>query len=495
MTDPIRRDTVRTILIAAAIVIFPLSQINAQTLSPERAEDFIDLLLVDSPQLREFVHPEQLSQSEAFGIEYDNITNKFLIASGLSPAQIDSASRFECEYDYQIESLDAPYSILNVSIPVIDYAHDFYFENGLLISPIRYHTRKWNQLESEHFIFTVSDATNISYYSIASMGSFLRSAMNELGFDKELRENIRDVKIRYFLCRNADEVALLTGYKARGTCDLANDYVISSFNSHYHELTHLLVSIRLKHPPLYVHPFLQEGIAVALGGRGGKEPGTILNLGKVIVESGLLDYRDLLSTQGFVSVDASFAYPLAGLYSRFLVNEIGIDRFLELYMKYSGDSDDVLRMSINRADIPDNDRWLSYIESFEPNTNIVLDCFRDDCDHIYESDFARIYADSIHYHFAIEDTLLIGKLDSLNGYISSKFTELLPDREYHGEHYLLIAEPAEIRIYDLGTNNLIANYVSAFTTDMKAVTKREDRLLFSVNREIFHNTFAGSSMP
>jgi hypothetical protein len=143
---------------------------------------------------------------------------------------------------------------------------------------------------------------------------------------------LKKEKIIYILCKDEDEIEKLTGYKARGMFNLAYDYVISTFNCHYHELLHLLMNYKLKNIPPYTHSFLQEGFAVSFGGRGGKEPEVILNLGCFIAESKFLEYKELLSLDKFRNFDVSMSYPLSGLYNNFIISNFGIDNYLKLYL-------------------------------------------------------------------------------------------------------------------------------------------------------------------
>ncbi|MCZ7612273.1 MAG: hypothetical protein M5T52_01650 [Ignavibacteriaceae bacterium] len=56
-------------------------------------------------------------------------------------------------------------------------------------------------------------------------------------FTDEEKKTIQKEKLIYILCKDENEIEKLTGYKARGMGNLAYDYVITTYNCHYHEAT------------------------------------------------------------------------------------------------------------------------------------------------------------------------------------------------------------------------------------------------------------------
>ena len=146
---------------------------------------------------------------------------------------------------------------------------------------------------------------------------------------------LSEEKILYLLCDGPEEVETLTGFKLRGIFLMGADAIVSSFNCHRHEVAHLLLNFRLASLPLYTHPFLQEGWANAMGGRGGKARDVILHLGAFLQQSEFVTYPELLQRKTFANTDPSIAYPLSGVYNRFLLAQQGVDAYLRLYRQYS----------------------------------------------------------------------------------------------------------------------------------------------------------------
>ena len=84
-----------------------------------------------------------------------------------------------------------------------------------------------------------------------------------------------------------------------------------------------------------------------------------------------------------------------------------------------------------------------------------------------------------------DGNILISTPEKEENYYSKIFQEFYPKNKYNGERYLIRINDSEIAVYNLYTNNLIANYVSGFTLDMKPVPKENDLYTFCINKKIF----------
>ncbi|MGB2990919.1 MAG: hypothetical protein WBC98_13275, partial [Candidatus Zixiibacteriota bacterium] len=81
--------------------------------------------------------------------------------------------------------------------------------------------------------------------------------------------------------------------------------------------------------------------------------------------------------------------------------------------------------------------------------------------------------------------LLIGADANWREYQSKKFHGVFGNREYQGEKYLILANGSEISIYNLFTNNLIANYVSSFSDTHSPVPSENGLYYFTARKYIF----------
>jgi len=439
-------------------------------------------MINDSDSIEDFVLPKELSISKRLGIQYEGVKNKFLISYEIPDQIVNEIKSGKADYTISIEKLDDEYSILHFAVSTDNYKTEYYFKNESLISPPYYYYNNWQKIESEYFIFYVSEPLFFNQYSIDMLENFIKVVFEIMNFTEEEIQLLKKEKIIYLLCEDENEIEELTGYKVRGMCNLAYDYLITTYNCHYHELVHLLMNFKLKKLPLYTHPFFQEGLAVALGGRGGKEPEVILNLGHFISESGFMNYTELLNADEFKTFDASMSYPLSGLYSNFLLSSYSFEDFVELYRKYSITK--VSSLIISFADLPKTSNWEDFLYDFS-NNSISIDFNDENYNIIAENDFYYLKENDKKYLVGTKGSLLISTPDKPDNFDSKIFSEFYPEREYRGEKYLVRVNESEIAIYNLYTNNLIANYVAGFTLDMKTVPNQNGFSQFCIRKNMF----------
>jgi len=413
------------------------------------------------------------------------VDNKFLISYDIEDSIKNGIKRNELDYTIDIIDLEGNYSKIILSIQELSHQKEFYFKDQKYISPISYYTRDWKRIKSKHFRFLISDTTLFNSYCIDNLENYFVKIAGLLNFGDRRLRLLEAHKIYYILCKDEEEIELLTGFHTRGMYNLAYDFIITTFNSHYHELLHLLINFKLQRLPLYTHPFFQEGFAVAFGGRGGKEPDVILSLGLFLYNSKMLDYSSLLSKEDFCRVNVSLSYPVSGLYNKFLIEQIGIEKYLELYQKYSGTANEVEKMKIHENELPERATWHKFIDDYSQKKAIDFENSNTQTQLIYDGASARIFEDFQNYYFNLRDTLLIGADPNCKEYQSKRFYEVFENRKYQGERYLILANANEISIYNLFTNNLIANYVSSFSDTHSPVPSEDGLYYFSVRKYIF----------
>lgn len=466
-----------------AIFFFMIFSIinSAQTISNTRLETIVKLLVSNSLEISKYVSSDELDISNRFGISYEGIDNKFFIADEFP--EVDENTK----YDYKIEFVDDDYNLLTISIPAKNISKEYYLKDSSIISKPFFYSRDWKTKESEHFKFFISDEKLFNDYSINQLESFITKMFDVLKFSEDQINLIKQKKIFYFLCKDENEIQKVTGFATRGMYILAQDYVVTTYNTHYHELEHFLINFKLKYLPLYTHPFLQEGLAVAFGGRGGLTVNTILGTGIFIIESGFADYTELLNRNNFLNTDASISYPVSGLYTDFLIKQIGVDGFIGLYKKYSASNNLSKIDVIDKSVLPSDEKWKSFVNSLSNSNpiklveNIDLNNFKP----IIKNDSFEIYSNDEEYFFRIKENLLISVKDKLPDYHSKLFSKNFPGRKYQSEKYLITANQNEVSLYNLYSNNLIGKYVASFSIPPKLVTKQNDYYKFSIRKDLF----------
>ncbi len=474
------------------ILLFPVHTL-AESLTHERAERFIRALLEGGDSVEDFVDADALRTAHRLGIRYEGVPHKFLISYDIDELITNGIRERGWRYTVAVRDLGDGFSSVLFSMPAKEYKKEFYFKGPNLVSRISYLTREWRRWESPHFVICVSDTTIFNKYCIDNLERFFDTAAGVLTLDDDELERIEREKIFYFLCRDQEEIQLLTGFHARGMFIVACDFVVTTFNAHYHELIHLLVNYKLRDVPLYTHPFLLEGFAVAFGGRGGKEPRVILDLGLFLYRSEMIDYRDLLAKSDFYALDASIGYPASGLYNLFLVEHLGIDGYLDLYRRYGGTAAEIDTARIAENELPERTAWRDFITAFAKERMIEFAAPPDEAGPVYADGSVNVSENGERYYFELQDTLLIGAGDDYDGFQSTAYNDIVGDGDYRGEKYMIAAGEEEISIYNLYTNNLIANYVASFSIPSGAVPIIDRCYRFSVRKDAFDDALTGET--
>lgn len=478
-------------ILTAFCLVLCLSATGAYGLTQTEAERFIAALAEDTVDLAELHLPEEFARSTRLGITYEGIRNKFLIGYSLEPEIKGLVQAGSNRLEVKLEPLADNYSLVRLLLPDSNYERTFYFKGLKFISPVYYYTRHFQTRQNEFFSFFIEDPSTFNDYAARCLDSFVRSVAEILGLDKAEIGLLGKEKIIYVLCKDQDSIQELTGFRIRGMGLLSHDCVVTTFSCHYHEVLHLLVNYKLKKLPMLTHPLLREGIAVALGGRGGKEASVILDLGYFLVKSGLVELESLLEEKRFSELDASLAYPVSGLYTLFLLQEIGIERFLELYRQYSRTEQGSGPLKIEPVHLPSSERWESYLDTYKQFNRLSLKKPAHPGKPFFEAKETRIYDTGESYFFQLKRGLAIWEGEKIKGYQSHKFHEILPEAFYRGEKYMILANEEEISVYNLYNNNLVANWVGSFSIPQASIKPIQGRIEFSLDKGLFDKPLEG----
>jgi hypothetical protein len=351
-----------------------------------------------------------------------------------------------------------------------------------------------------------NDEALINDFAVRELDHFIEATGEKLGISAERMNLLQKEKINYYLT-SEEMVEKLTGFKTQGMSNLQFDAVITQNLPHYHELTHLLMNFALGELPLYTLPFLQEGIAVSLGGRWGKAPEVLMQMGWFILEKRFFALEDILSYQEFHQTVASpeISYPLSGIFTQFLIEKMGIEQFEKLYLNLSGTSEGLGNFSAEqvRKQIEKymNSDWQNICNNFEkyrsnfkysgilPGSGkiqlitapeIVSDHFE-----VYIEDIKVVYCFEIRC--LTENTkgamlLTPKKTEANSNYQSTLFAEQFPQDDYDKEAYGIIFTPEEVGLYDYRINLLLAKYVQSFNPCDDYWNEKEKMIKFSLEK-------------
>ena len=480
----------KTKLLLFSILLYPNFG-TAQSLET-KIKMFGQLLLMDytHSELVDALSTQDIYRSQRLGISYHTSIPKHLI-SYLPPRELSfKALNNDILYELKYEALEDNFGILTIQFDAPNNSkYHYYFKGDINISPISYFTRNWPEVESKYFHFKVENSSLINEYSMAALDAFVDSCGAILELSVEELSLLEREKIIYVLASSENSILNMTGYASRGQYNLAYDAIITTYNAHYHEIVHLLVNYKIRKLPLYSHPFLQEGVAVALGGRGGLSPAPLFTFADFALESGFTQVSDLVSKDVFSQTSPSISYPIAGFVLEHLIDNRGIDSILTLYKKYSNSDWQLI------PDIPKNELFNSTFDSkkFDILQTLPGNFEFEKEKFIDEHNGNSLFEDSLNYYFSIHDTLLLrSEIELPNmAYKSSKFVEVFPHSEPQFSQYLVVANNAEIAIYDLYTNTLLTNFVAGFQNEPTQLSTEKGAYHFKVDKKVFKERLTG----
>jgi hypothetical protein len=428
-------------------------------------------LVYNKDSIEYYVDNDELVRSNRLGITFTGVKNKFLISYDIEDEVKKEIAENKTKYKTSVLEESEDYSRIEFSVPSLGYKRNFCFKSGLFIAPSTFYSRDWKTDTSKYFIFRISEPRYFNRYCMKKLDEFVDKMSDMLQFTEEERQKLEKEKIYYILCKDNDEIQKVSGFNTRGIYITAFDEIITTYNTHYHELAHLLINYKLKNLSLYTLPFFMEGFAVAVGGRGGLAPRVVTDIGLFLQVKNILTYDSILSDDAFYKEDASVTYPVAGLYNLFLLNELDLNSYLKLYRKVNGDLDYIKNLKMDSLGLPPCEHFL---QAYYANSDILP--FAEDTFHIPFGNFEYCKIDTIKYHrylmFDYEIDFLCGDFgDVKNNFCSLKCIELFPKEKYKcspSNKYVVISDSNSINLYNLYTNELSASYNLNFSiTGMK----------------------------
>ncbi|MBE2228122.1 MAG: hypothetical protein IAE93_12285 [Ignavibacteria bacterium] len=464
------------------ILIFLVTSIFSQTI-PQK---FFDALIYDKAEICDFINKDELKYSSRLGIEYTGVKNKIFIGYEL-PDEIKSGIE-SGKYKYEIKEqpLADSYTEATLSVPETNYSHKYYFKKGFVTNST-YHSRLWEKQESKYFTFRIEEPKYFNEYCVKRLDRFVDLIADTLGFTIAERRILEKEKIGYIFCKDEASVEKITGFRAKGMAMLGTDEIVTSYQTHFHEVAHILINYKLKKLGLYTLPFFMEGFAVAVGGRGGMAPRVITDLGYYLEKSGILTYDSIITNDGFYNNDASISYAVAGLYNSFLLSELGGEKYLELYRKVNGELELVKTFNSTELELPSNDLFRRYLDKYEKNVIFYVDTLDTLEQNVqftpftFKSDFVKF--------FVCKD-LLFGPDDVFYGkkLVSKKSKELL-DNEFTNHQYYIICDTNSVNVFDFYNDELIYTYNSNLSITPVVIPLVNDRCIFYLRESLFGNAF------
>jgi hypothetical protein len=439
--------------------------------------------------------PEALERSGRFGIRFTGIPIKadcnsplmrnldVLASKGVAPIRKYETLGDKQEW-YQVEYADVFGSAL--------LKHNYYLQRRgdwfWLGYSQDFYSTGWPVVESRYLRIRTHPAMQkyLNSIGLAEADRFVEQMANRLNMTDKMLASIGTTKIEYFFCPTDSAVQQMSGFLVKGTLDLASNDIISADFPHFHEMTHLLVNIRLQELPLYTLPFVREGLAVYLAGRWGKHPAPLMDLAVFLYEQELIVFDSILTMSGFEAESgADIVYPVAGLFTSYLVEKMGMPKFLDLYLRLSGKFPEVDGLSVNdvqtaftkaagRISWDDlKTDFVNYLKRHKEKDVVALPGVGKQGKKIIDDTRFTVFDDgdwlAFEFVAAPGDTLcqgnlVFGPIDSLKGQVSSLF-----ESQYHdgtlvdGYRFGVRYDQNEAGLYDYVTNQLVAKYIWGIT--------------------------------
>jgi hypothetical protein len=280
----------------------------------------------------DFLTPSIAHKSNKHNISYNITYNKFLIGNiGLKAY---SEQNPQLKVSHPLVKVEDSYYHNYIEVNG-QRGYEFYISENNVLSRVDYHTRNWKQLDSQYLTYHFPLDSPIPQEAMQILDKRIETFFTYFPEQNHELDSLRMYKLDYFYCPDMDTIEKLTSYKTRGILLLNQDYVISTYPAHFHEVTHFLINYYLQSNELYTHTFLQEGLAVAIGGRGGTSTGALMEAGKFLIDTGMVNYSDYYDIAMFGAEHASLSYPVAGLLTRIILDHYKPEEYLALYKKYS----------------------------------------------------------------------------------------------------------------------------------------------------------------
>lgn len=433
-----------------------------------------------------------VQQSHRMGVAYTDVPIKLDCASPLLAAlSAVRDGRVTISVETESPGGDTTRLIVRIASGADTIATAYYAEHASsgwrLTSPFYYYSHGWKVRQTEYVDVYYADESLLNDYACSAMDNVIETVGATLRLRPDDFAELRQKRIDYFL-GSGDDVRRITGFDTQGMADLQTDAVVSRSLPHEHELTHLLVNSLLKRLPLYTLPLLQEGLAAYCGGRWSKSPQAIAYQGYITLSNEIGRLDDLLTRAGFLdpAVGAEVSYPIAALFTGYLLEKRGIEDYLSLYAALSGSDSQVGSFDANRVKaaiekvcgVP----WTDVAAGFEaywkqlPLQGILPDTNRPSRRPDFGIDTAGvqvfIWNDSTLVHVVVdlppevrEGVIAIPSANHTPSpaYRSRLFAERLPRATHTGEHIGIRFSAQEATVYDFLTNKLLASYVHALS--------------------------------
>ncbi len=458
-----------------------------------------------------------IERSSRFGISYNDIPVKldcsspvvrnlpvmrdFLFKPARQVKVLDGGNYFSMEYSALVQGKQ------------ITHFYYAYFDGEYywLTHPQEYYTKDWPVMETKYFRlhYHPDREAYLNPVILSEADKFIETTAKTLSLSNSDLAMIEEKKIEYYYCPDDKTVEDISGFKVKGFFDLPTNDVISSFFPHFHEISHLLINFRLRNLPLYTLPIMREGFAVYLGGRWGKSVDALNYLGSFLYDQKFIELDSITTMERFEKhATADMAYPVVGMFSAYVIDQIGIEKYLDLYRKLSGSYDSLFFMNHNDVEKIFTEAlskadWMLIREEFGNYVNKIGNIntpFKPGIDKngklIFENNQIKVTEKDDWLSFRItglsdsipDGTFLFGWDNALIDAKSVLFEEQQGSNlTMDGFRFGVVFDMNEAGLYDYATNQLLGKYIYGLTPSDEYQTADNNTVSFKFNKKLSGN--------
>lgn len=503
------------ILIITILITTP-SQVDADSRGVAAIREYLDLIVSGNLESAEYSWSEEvLERAERFGIKYDNILLKVDCNSPIIRDLPTMRDYLEPPVKRHEKLVSGQYYKFEYSAVVNgkSVSHDFYthFDGAYhwLIHPQHYYFRDWPEIESKYLRIHADPSVReyLNESALREADRFIEKTAKLLSISDEDIARLAELKIEYYYCASDSAVGLIFEQPTTGGHYLPTDEIISSFFPHFHELSHFLLTYRLRELPLFTLPMIQEGAAVHLGGRWGKAPEALRDLGMFLYQDSIVSLDSLLSVDGFRNAAVSdVAYPVAGIFVSYLIDRLKMKGFLEFYRDCSGSINfleelDIEAVQIKLAETLRKKSWADvrkgfdgYLGKLKKDYAVALPGVMKKGRPVLELDGVTVTQRKgwVGFTFTAEPgqevagNLLFAPDAELTKAVSFLFSEQYgTEVPFEGYRYGVRLDQNEAGLYDYATNCLLAKYIWGITPSDDYFDKENNSVSVMFRNELF----------
>jgi hypothetical protein len=455
-----------------------------------------------------------LERSSRFGIEYTGV-----------PLKIDCASPIVCNFEKMRNFLQPPvkrvtelsgkdfvrleYSAI-VDGQLVEHFYYALFDGDFywLTYPQDYYCRSWPVVESKYFRIHVHPDVR-KYLNPAVLDEadrFVDRIADSLGVSETDFKAFPEKKIEYFFCNSDETIENITGTRIKGTFDLSSNDIISTFFPYYQEVARLLVNYKLRHLPISTHPLLREGLALYYGGRWGTAPAALMDLGGFLCREKVVAIDSLLTVKEFDDHAASdIAYPVAGLFTAYLLDKIGHSQYMDLYLALSGGieamqslSDSAVQQALLKA--CNVSTWKALLDDFNQfiakrssAQAVMMPGGIDDGSSLVQKDGLEVAGDAewLAFEFSTNSSqpptgnLLFGLDERLSGGYTVMFDEQYQGKQpFDGYRFGVRFDHNEAGLYDYASNQVIAKYIWGMSPSDDYYDSKQNKITIKLKKDL-----------